>query len=135
MIRIALLIAAPILIIGLCGAAAAQTGDQSVRTLFADKPVNEGEMRHDTEVASMVQAAERSEASPTEIGMEVTSDSRDYCSRLMRTIDEYNAQSHPENVIELRKEGQRLCTQGYVRLGVMRLREALAILKGRNIRQ
>lgn len=136
MIRIILLIVAPILLIGLCGAAAAQTGESSVHTLFTDKPLNEGDPSRVTNVASIVQTAERGDRSPTEVGMEVTSDSRDYCSRLMRTIDTYNEQSHSEtDVTALRKEGQRLCSQGYVRLGVTRLREALVILKGRNIRQ
>ncbi|MCH4089860.1 hypothetical protein [Acetobacter sp.] len=136
MIRIILIIAAPLLLIGLCGVAAAQTEEQPVRTLFTSRPLNEGEASHGTDVASMIQTPEADEASTTEVGMEVTSDSRDYCSRLMRTIDQYNVQSHPENdVTALRKEGQRLCSQGYVRLGVTRLREALAILKGRNSRQ
>lgn len=132
MIRVMFLIAAPILLLALCGVAGAETGDSSVRMLFAREPVNGGASPVAQPVA-MVRTMDGSDTSPSERSMEVTSDSRDYCSRLMRTIDEHDRQIRSEDVVALRKEGQRLCSQGYVRLGVTRLREALAILKGRNI--
>lgn len=60
----------------------------------------------------------------------VTSDSRDFCSRLLRAIDSHEDEQI-RTVRSLRYEGQRLCNEGHVRLGVARLREALIVLKGR----
>lgn len=139
-----LLIAAPVLCVFLCGAGAAeQEGEVSTRLLFAREPLRE--RLADRSATTVIVADTRdtendgAETGPSSRIVNVTSDSRAYCTRLMRTIDAHDighdAGSLSSSVVSLRHEGQRLCSEGYVRLGVTRLREALAIIKGRTIQK
>jgi hypothetical protein len=136
-----LLITAPVLCVVLCGAAAAeQEGDVPTRLLFAKEPLRESFADRPATAAVVVADTHDTESDGAETGpssrvMNVTSDSRAYCTRLMHTIDAHDAGSLSSSVVSLRHEGQRLCSEGYVRLGVTRLREALAIIKGRTIQK
>ncbi|MBV1836560.1 hypothetical protein [Acetobacter estunensis] len=124
----------PILAIGLCGAAAAahaQDDATSARQLFSREPTGLREALRVQTVSVEVPEATGAEASKADHSLVVTSDSRDYCRRLVRAIEAHDDGQH-RSVGTLREEGQTLCSEGHIRLGVSRLREALAILKGRN---
>ena len=130
--RAVLLIAAPVAVVCLCGAALAQTASTSPRALFSREPSKELAQSVASTTTLLEETAPEPERPPSgvESGMSVTSDSRAYCARLIRSIDRHdNVMS--SNVATLRSEGQQLCAEGYIRLGVTRLREALAIIKGR----
>jgi hypothetical protein len=62
---------------------------------------------------------------------QVTSDTPEYCARLLDRISELarTAPGPPPNeVVSLSIEGQRMCKQGQTRGGLVRLRRALALL-------
>jgi hypothetical protein len=62
----------------------------------------------------------------------VTSQSAEYCAVLVRRVEALLVvPSHPssEEAVELAAEGRRLCDQGHMRGGIMRLRMALMILR------
>lgn len=62
----------------------------------------------------------------------VTSHSVEYCDMLAARINAlvFGARmAPPSDVIELSAEGQRMCAQGQVRGGVMRLRKALMVMQ------
>ncbi|NHN88915.1 hypothetical protein [Acetobacter conturbans] len=132
--RAVFVIAAPVMLVCLCGAAAARAGSLSPGALFAQEPTHEFSQPVAQTAAVMRETGSGEGSSGPEYGLDVTSDSRAYCVRLMRSIDEHEKEA-TSTVMTLRHEGQRLCAEGYVRVGVTRLREALAILKGRNIRK
>ena len=63
----------------------------------------------------------------------VTSDSPEFCAQLADEVrDEEHARQRapvPEEVRTLGQEGRRMCSEGHVRPGILRLRRALQILK------
>ena len=63
----------------------------------------------------------------------VTSDSPEFCAQLAGEVrDEERARQPapvPEEVRMLGQEGSRMCSEGHLRPGIMRLRRALQILK------
>jgi hypothetical protein len=62
---------------------------------------------------------------------QVTSDTPEYCSRLLERISELaRSTSAPPSyeVTSLTIEGQRMCNQGQTRGGLLRLRRALALV-------
>lgn len=64
----------------------------------------------------------------------VTSDSPEYCETLWRQVRaELREGEHPpgsEGARELAAEGWRLCGEGHLRPGILRLRRALQLLNG-----
>ena len=64
----------------------------------------------------------------------VTSDSPEFCAQLADEVreEELAHQRMPvsEEVRTLGQEGQRMCGEGHVRPGILRLRRALQILRG-----
>jgi hypothetical protein len=63
---------------------------------------------------------------------QVTSDTPEYCSRLLDRISELARTGHtppPYEVTSLSIEGQRMCSQGQTRGGLLRLRRALALMQ------
>ena len=64
----------------------------------------------------------------------VTSDSPAFCTQLAGQIRQ-EARTHqpapvPEEVWTLRQEGTKMCGEGHLRPGILRLRRALQILRG-----
>jgi hypothetical protein len=62
---------------------------------------------------------------------QVTSDTPEYCSRLLDRISELTRTAQappPEEVTSLSVEGRRMCSQGQTRGGLVRLRRALVLL-------
>jgi hypothetical protein len=62
---------------------------------------------------------------------QVTSDTPEYCSRLLDRISELARTAPappPYEVTSLSIEGQRMCNQGQTRGGLLRLRRALVLL-------
>jgi len=69
---------------------------------------------------------------PREPGpMQVTSDTPEYCWQLAAEVAEARraAPSPPPRVRVLTSEGQRMCGNGMVRGGILRLRRALLLLR------
>jgi hypothetical protein len=63
---------------------------------------------------------------------EVTSDTPEYCVRLLDRIARLVTASSaplPREVFDLSSEGQRMCDHGQTRGGILRLRRALVIMK------
>jgi hypothetical protein len=62
--------------------------------------------------------------------MRVTTDTLEYCLQLHGKVDEMVqiAPSPPPEVTSLETEGQRLCGQGQLRGGILRLRRALMLM-------
>lgn len=63
----------------------------------------------------------------------VTSDSPEFCARLANQLHD-DVRTHktaevPEEVLTLVHEGRKMCREGRVRPGILRLRRALQILK------
>ena len=63
----------------------------------------------------------------------VTSDSPEFCAQLADQLHE-DVQAHkaaqvPDEVLTLVHEGRKMCREGHVRPGLLRLRRALQILK------
>jgi hypothetical protein len=64
--------------------------------------------------------------------MEVTSDTPEYCLRLLDRVSDLVRVSSapvPREVTDLTTEGHRMCTHGQTRGGIMRLRSALMIME------
>jgi len=62
----------------------------------------------------------------------VTSHSLEYCNKLGNQIDALvigAPVAPPSDVIELSTEGKRMCEQGHMRGGIMRLRKALMMMQ------
>lgn len=61
----------------------------------------------------------------------VTSDSPEFCAQLAAEVrDEERARAPvPEEVRTLGQEGEKMCSEGHLRPGILRLRRALHILK------
>lgn len=123
--------AVPVLCLELCGAAEPSEATGPSQALFVARPAADlsgqatGESMHD---------AHSADHATTERGVIVTSDSQAFCAQLVQVIDSHG-NGHSEDTMthirNLRYEGQRLCDEGHVRLGLSRLREALVLLKGR----
>ncbi|MFL5254059.1 MAG: hypothetical protein ACJ8AI_14405 [Rhodopila sp.] len=62
--------------------------------------------------------------------MEVTTDTAVYCQHLSDQVGQrvHAMQSPPPEVIRLSDEGERLCDEGQVRGGIMRLRRAWLLM-------
>ncbi len=72
----------------------------------------------------------RSETQPP---ARITSDSVSYCHQLAQRVDDLvhaAARPAPVEVLQLRAEGERLCTQGRLRGGLICLRRAVLLLRG-----
>lgn len=77
---------------------------------------------------SVLPCAVGAQSSPAE----VTSDTPEYCVRLLDIIARLvngSAAPPPHEVFDLSSEGQRMCDQGQTRGGILRLRRALLIMK------
>jgi len=64
--------------------------------------------------------------------MEITSDTPEYCQKLLRRIGEIvrlAAEPVPHEATDLTSEGQKMCDHGQTRMGIMRLRSALMIMQ------
>ncbi len=77
------------------------------------------------------------QAQPTQTDVSpdrVTSDSPEFCARLSDQLRQYGHEHRPEPVPEevrtLGQEGRKMCSEGHVRPGILRLRRALQILRG-----
>jgi hypothetical protein len=66
----------------------------------------------------------------------VTSDSPEFCARLSDMLrQDVNARGPapvPEEVRALGQEGRKMCREGHIRPGILRIRRALLILRGEN---
>lgn len=64
--------------------------------------------------------------------LEVTSDTPEYCLKLLDRVSELvrlSAQPAPAEVTTLSSEGERLCDHGQLRGGILRLRRALLMME------
>jgi hypothetical protein len=64
--------------------------------------------------------------------MEITTDTPEYCQRLLRRIGELVRLATapvPHEASDLTTEGQKMCDHGQTRMGIMRLRSALMIME------
>ena len=64
--------------------------------------------------------------------MEVTSDTPEYCQKLLRKITELVKLASvpvPHEASDLTVEGERMCDHGQTRMGIMRLRSALMLME------
>jgi len=64
--------------------------------------------------------------------MEVTTDTPEYCQKLLNRMGELvrlATMPIPREVSELTSEGQRMCAHGQTRSGIMRIRSALMMMK------
>ena len=64
--------------------------------------------------------------------MEVTSDTPEYCLQLadrVNSLVEVAQAKPPQQVADLQDEGKRMCEHGQTRGGIMRLRQAIVIMK------
>ena len=62
----------------------------------------------------------------------ITSDTPEYCGELMQRINGMTRTATtplPTEVASLSEDGERMCVQGQVRGGIMRLRKAIAIMR------
>ncbi len=81
-------------------------------------------------------AARAQQSAPYSRPIRVTSDSRQYCAQLADTL-EREVQAYPpepdlEAVRVLGRDGERMCREGHVRPGILRIRKALLMLRDRN---
>ena len=68
----------------------------------------------------------------TDAPVRVTTDSMEYCHQLSEMIARMNrasSQPPPAEVSDLSSQGQRMCDEGQVRGGIMRLRRAVTLLR------
>ena len=66
----------------------------------------------------------------------VTSDTPEYCLRLMDRVSELvrvATDPPPQEVTALSSEGQRMCDEGHTRGGILRLRRALMMMHWGNV--
>jgi hypothetical protein len=64
--------------------------------------------------------------------MEITTDTPEYCQKLLRRIGEMVRLATvpvPHEASDLTNEGQKMCDHGQTRMGIMRLRSALMIME------
>jgi hypothetical protein len=64
--------------------------------------------------------------------MEITTDTPEYCQKLLRRISEMvrvAAVPVSHEASDLTTEGQKMCDHGQTRMGIMRLRSALMIME------
>jgi hypothetical protein len=64
--------------------------------------------------------------------MEITTDTPEYCQKLLRRITEMVRLARapvPNEANDLTSEGQKMCDHGQTRMGIMRLRSALMIME------
>jgi hypothetical protein len=64
--------------------------------------------------------------------MEITTDTPEYCQKLLRRISEMVRLARapvPNEASDLTSEGQKMCDHGQTRMGIMRLRSALMIME------
>ena len=64
--------------------------------------------------------------------MEVTTDTPEYCQQLadrVHTLVAVSSAKPPREVADLSVEGQKMCEHGQTRGGIMRLRQAILIMK------
>ncbi|GBR00807.1 hypothetical protein [Acetobacter oeni] len=125
-----LLIVMPAMVLELCGAADDQSTERASPAVFTTSQ-NVSSPNQDAATVRMAREHQDSDGVDQEHGIVVTSDSRDFCSRLIHVIDERGNEAI-NSVRTLRHEGQRLCDEGHVRLGLARLREAIIALKGKD---
>ncbi|WP_246091363.1 hypothetical protein [Swingsia samuiensis] len=65
----------------------------------------------------------------------VTSESMDYCQKLVKNVDKYLIQPHEipvgamEDALRLRQEGEKFCQHHRIRGGIARLRRALVLIR------
>ncbi|NHO32286.1 hypothetical protein [Acetobacter fallax] len=126
--RVILLVVMPALALELCGATAEQEVTGSSPALFT---ANQLPSYLNADKARSEQENQDRKEAENDSGIEVTSDSRDFCSRLLHVIDA-RSNDAVSSIRTLRHEGERLCDEGHVRLGLARLREALIMLKGKD---
>jgi hypothetical protein len=61
-------------------------------------------------------------------GLDIDSDTADYCQDLLRIIDSHERRL-PE-VDRLAEEGREMCARGEIRGGILRLRSAVLLING-----
>lgn len=67
-----------------------------------------------------------------QVPMEVTTDTPEYCQRLADRVHDLVRDAEakpPREVADLSVEGQKMCEQGQTRGGILRLRQAILIMK------
>ena len=86
-------------------------------------------------VASVALATHaRGQSSSTELPpARITSDTPEFCSRLAERLRQkiraIRPEPVPDEVVLLEQEGLRMCHEGHVRPGILRIRQALMILR------
>ena len=64
----------------------------------------------------------------------MTSDSPEFCAQLADQVAqearEHRPAAVPDEVATLGHEGRKMCREGHVRAGIMRLRRAMQLLRG-----
>ncbi len=74
----------------------------------------------------------RAESASSQPPMEVTSDTPEYCLELAHRVNnlvEVAQAKPPQQVADLQVEGKRMCEHGETRGGIMRLRQAILLMK------
>jgi hypothetical protein len=74
----------------------------------------------------------RAESKAPQPPMEVTSDTPEYCLQLADRVNnlvEVAQAKPPQQVADLQVEGKRMCEHGQTRGGIMRLRQAILLMK------
>lgn len=82
----------------------------------------------------MVQAGP---ATPQANNDRVTSDTPEYCLFLLDKVSAMVREAHtppPVEVTQLSTEGQRMCDHGQTRPGILRLRRAVVLMQGTEVR-
>lgn len=76
-------------------------------------------------------AGQHTPEQPADHPLRVTTDTVEYCDKLLERITQIGdgMATMPARVETLTAEGRRMCADGYVRRGILRLRRALVILQ------
>lgn len=72
------------------------------------------------------------DARSQQVPMEVTSDTPEYCQKLVdrvHDLEEVAPGKPPREVADLSVEGQKMCQKGQTRGGILRLRQAILMMK------
>jgi hypothetical protein len=80
----------------------------------------------------MTGAPVSAQVSTVQAPMEITSDTPEYCQKLLTRIGQLvhvTTASVPREVADLTSAGQRMCDRGQTRGGIMRLRSALMLME------
>ncbi|WP_086642874.1 hypothetical protein [Acetobacter sp. DsW_063] len=121
----------PTLSIELCGAAVAPDPAPSAEQVVANQSAP-APAASTSDVGAIESSASAGASgvghAPRERSLAITSDSQAFCTRLVHAIESHGLDTS-RDVQALRSEGEQLCAEGRVRLGVARLREALVALK------